>query len=65
MNMFDIIFRIWYMIAVLPYLIFLEGNKMLQNYLKKKNIYAHWDIWHSFLIVLIILLIILWANGYR
>lgn len=63
--MFDIIFKVWWMIGILPFLIFLEGSKKFSNFLKKKNIYSHWDLWHSFLVILIILFIILLANGYR
>ncbi|KKQ26966.1 MAG: hypothetical protein US41_C0027G0002 [Parcubacteria group bacterium GW2011_GWB1_37_13] len=63
--MFEFIFKIWYMMVVLPFLIFLEGNKMFSNFLKKKNIYLHWDVFHSFLFILIILYIILWVKGYR
>jgi hypothetical protein len=58
-----IIFKIWYTIAVLPFLIFLEGNTKFANFLKRKNIYDHWDIWHSLVIVLIVLLIFLLLNG--
>ena len=60
-----LLFFIWYMIAVLPFLILLEGNKMIDNFLKKKNIYHHWDMWHSVLVILIILFIILLANTPR
>lgn len=63
--MFGIIFKIWYLIAILPLLIFLEGNKMLSDFLKKRNIYTHWDSWHSLLFILIVSFIILWAKGYR
>jgi len=63
--MFEIIFKIWYMIAILPFLIFIEGNKRFSGFLKKKNIYLHWDIFHSFLFVLVILFIIFWFNGYH
>ena len=63
--MFQVIFKIWWMVAVLPFIIFLEGNKMFSNFLKKKNIYSHWDIWHSFILALIVLVIALWSQGYR
>lgn len=63
--MFAIIFKIWYMIVVLPFLIFLEGNQMFADFLKKKNIYSHWDVYHAFLFILIILAVILWVKGYR
>lgn len=60
----QILFKIWYMIAILPFLVFLEGSERLADFLKKKNIYVHWDVWHSTVIVLFILLIILLLNGY-
>lgn len=63
--MFEIIFKIWWMVAILPFLIFIEGSNKFADFLKKKNIYMHWDLWHSFLIVLIVLIIILLVNGYR
>ncbi|HTE49121.1 MAG TPA: hypothetical protein VK675_04395 [Candidatus Paceibacterota bacterium] len=63
--MFEILFKIWFMIAVLPFLVFLEGNKMLKQTLKEKKIYSHWDIWHSYIVVLIILAVILLLMGYR
>lgn len=63
--MFEILFKIWYMIAILPFLVFLEGNKMFSDFLKKRNIYSGWGIWHSFIVVLVTFLIILLANGYR
>lgn len=63
--MFEIILKIWWMVAILPFLIFIEGSKKFADFLKKKNIYSYWDLWHSFLIVLIILVIILLMNGYR
>ncbi len=60
--MWDIFLRIWYFIIILPILIFQEGNQMLINYFKKKNIY--WDVWRSLLLLLIILLFILYLTGY-
>ncbi|MEK9182659.1 MAG: hypothetical protein AAB809_01120 [Patescibacteria group bacterium] len=63
--MIDFLFKIWYMIAVLPYLVFMEGNKRFTNFLKKRNLYSGWDVWHSLLVVLIILFVVLWVNGYR
>jgi hypothetical protein len=63
--MFAIVFKIWFMIAVLPFLIFLESSKIFANFLKKRNIYLHWDVYHSFLVILFIIYIFLWAKGYR
>lgn len=53
------------MIAILPFLIFLEGNKLFAKFLKDKNIYLHWDVYHAFIIILVILFIVLWVKGFR
>lgn len=63
--MFALITKIWYFVAILPFLIFIEGSKMFADFLKKRNIYSHWDVFHSALVVLIIVAVILWVNGYR
>jgi hypothetical protein len=63
--MLEFLFKIWFLIAILPFIVFLEGNKMLAKFLKKKNIYAYWDVWHALLLILFIALIILWVKGYR
>ena len=60
-----ILFKIWYMIAILPLIVFLEGNDMIANFLKKKKIYSYWDSWHCLLLICIILAVILWIKGYR
>jgi len=61
----QIIFKIWYLIAILPFLILIEGNKKFADFLRRKNIYLGWNILHSIVVVLIILVITLWLNGYR
>ncbi|HBB49566.1 TPA: hypothetical protein DEQ22_02100 [Candidatus Nomurabacteria bacterium] len=61
----QIIFKIWYIIAILPFIMFLEGDEKLADYLKKKEIYAHWDVFHSLIVFLIILAFFLWLNGAR
>ncbi|HBA46082.1 hypothetical protein A2W67_03800 [Candidatus Nomurabacteria bacterium RIFCSPLOWO2_02_40_28] len=63
--MFEIVVVIWYLVVLLPFFLFMEGSKMLSDFLKEKKIYMHWDIWHSFIVVLCILLIVLWIKGYR
>jgi len=63
--MLEILFKIWWMIAVLPFIIFLEGSKKFAHSLKKRNIYSDWDVWHSFIVALVIVLVILWFVGYR
>ena len=62
--MLEFIFKIWYMIAILPFVIFIEGSHWLTDFLKRRKIYMHWDIWHSFLVVALVLLILLWARRY-
>lgn len=63
--MVEFLFKIWYLIALLPFFILMEGSEMFANYLKKKNIYHHWDMVHTAVIVLCIFLIVLLANGFR
>gem|GEM_PF-2147775 len=60
--MFDFIFKIWWMVAVLPYLAFLEINQMLIDFFKKRGV--HWDLWYSLLMLFILLLCILLFTGY-
>ena len=48
---------VWYMIAVLPYLIFMEGYTMLKKVLAKRGI--EFTMLHYILVFLLILLIIL------
>ena len=38
---------------------------MFAGFLKKKKIYAHWDVYHSFIVVLAILAVLLWIKGYH
>ena len=60
----EIIFKIWYFIAILPFFILIEASAKLGEFLKKKEIYMSWDIFHAFVVLLIILFIILLLNGY-
>ena len=60
----ELIFKAWWMVAVLPYIILLESTKLLAAALKKHNIYNYWDIWHSFLVVFIAIFIIVFLTGY-
>ena len=60
----DFIFKIWWMVGILPALIFADGTKKFSNFLKQRGIYTHWDIWHSFIVLALIVLAILWATGY-
>jgi hypothetical protein len=62
--MFEFIFKIWFMIAVLPFIALSEGSKAFAGFLKKRNMYMHWDIWHSYLLAAVILLIVLLITGY-
>jgi len=61
----QIIFKIWYIIVILPFIMFLEVNDKFAKFLKKKEIYAHWDVFHSLIVFLIILAFFLWLNGAR
>lgn len=64
-GMFEIIFKIWYMIAVLPFLIFLKGYDMFKEFMSKHGYPLSWiHIVYLLLAILIILLIVLLGNGY-
>ncbi len=64
-SMFEVFFKIWYFVVILPFIIFLEGSDLVADFLKKRNMYLYWDVWHSYLFVLILLLIFLWMDGFR
>jgi hypothetical protein len=60
--MFEVIFKIWWMIALMPLFIFQEGNKWMVKFLRQRGIY--WDVWYSLLVCLIIILLVLLIGGY-
>jgi hypothetical protein len=61
----EILTQIWFFVMILPFLIISEGNAMFAKFLKKNGIYAHWDMIHLSLLILVVLLIVLLAKGYR
>ncbi len=63
--MYMILFLIWYMIAILPMFIMMEATERFSKFLKKRGIYEHWDMWHSSLVLLFVVLIFLYVEGYR
>jgi len=60
--MFEIIFKIWFLIAILPYTLAREGYAKLKPWLAKKGIMIDWM--DTTLFSLIILLLILLMLGY-
>ena len=61
----EVLAKIWYMIAVLPLFIFNEGSDKFRDFLKRKNIYQHWDRLHSLVVVLLVLAAFIWFEGLR
>lgn len=61
----DIIFKILYIMFVLPFIIFVEGSKKFAAYLRKKNFYQNWDIYHAFVVLGLVLIVVLWFLGFR
>jgi len=55
--MFEVLFKIWWMIALLPLLIVIEGYKKLKQFMNKHDYSPDWA-W-TWLVILIVLLIIL------
>jgi heme/copper-type cytochrome/quinol oxidase subunit 2 len=63
--MFEFFFKVWFLIAILPFLIFQQGVVWFKGYLKKHN--REWDsiyYIYALLIVLVIILLVLLAFGY-
>ncbi|MEK7080786.1 MAG: hypothetical protein AAB902_00070 [Patescibacteria group bacterium] len=59
----EIIFKIWFLVAILPFTIASEGWKMFKKFM------SHGNRWHYFpyvlLVILVILLVVLLMLGYR
>ena len=62
--MLEFVSKIWYFIVILPFFILIEASAKFGEFLKEKKIYMYWDIFHAFVVLLIILFFILLANGY-
>jgi len=62
--MFEIIFKIWFLIAIIPLTIAQEGWVKFKKFMDKdKN---RWDYFPYILLgILVFILIVLLANGYR
>ena len=61
----DFLFKAWYMIGILPFFIFNEASDKFRDFLKRKNIYQHWDKLHSLLLLLVFLLLVFYFEGFR
>ncbi len=63
--MFEIIFKIWYIIAILPAYIAIEGWEMLKKFMAKHGYKL--DPFYALLVVLvfILLILLLLRYGYR
>jgi len=61
--MFEIFFRIWYFIAILPILIAIEGYSMFKKFMSQGNRWAKMP--YFLLIFFVILLVLLLIAGYR
>ena len=61
--MFEVLFKVWWMIAILPFLVVAEAYGMTKKFMGQGK---RWDYFlYGFLAVLIILLVILLFVGYR
>ncbi|HEY4493892.1 MAG TPA: hypothetical protein VJB95_00460 [Candidatus Paceibacterota bacterium] len=56
-------FVIWYMIAVLPFYMLMEGWGMLKKVMGEKNWW--WKVPYVILLVLVFILTVLLTKGYR
>ena len=63
--MFEIFFKIWFLIAILPILIFQKGYEMYKDHMKKNNRpLDSMYLLYALLAVLVIILIVLLVYGY-
>lgn len=63
--MFEILFKIWFLIAILPVLIVQEGIKIYKEYMKKHDNPTDWmHLVYVLLIVLIVIFVVLLLFGY-
>jgi len=59
----ELLFKIWYLVAILPVLIIIEGYDMFMKFMSKGN---RWSKFPYYLLgFLVFLLIVLWIKGYR
>ena len=61
----ELLFLAWYVMAILPMFIFVEATAKLSKFLKERDIYDGWDKWHSLLVILIILAMVLYSAGVK
>jgi len=61
--MWEIIFKVWYIIAILPFLILIESYSRFKKFLKIKDSFL--ALSYFILLILAILLVILLGLGYR
>jgi len=62
-NMGEFIFKIWFLVAILPFTIASEGCKMFKKFMDKGNRWYYFP--YVLLAILVILLVILLLLGYR
>jgi NhaP-type Na+/H+ or K+/H+ antiporter len=63
--MLDVLKMIWFLVVILPILIFQEGLAWFKKYLEKNNREWNWIYFvYAILVVLVIILLILLINGY-
>lgn len=60
-----VIFAVKYMVFVLPLFVLQEVHFAFAKFLKDRGIYDGWDKWHSFLVLGIVLIIVLYSSGVR
>lgn len=63
--MFEILFKIWFLIAILPVLLVTEGYKLLKKFLLKHNIKLDPLYIVLFALIVLLLVLLLLKYGYR
>ena len=63
--MFEIVFKIWFLIAVLPLTIAQEGWAMLKKFMDKHNYHPDWAYTLLAFLIIFLFVAILLQYGYR
>ena len=63
--MLEVLFKVWWMIAVLPFLIAIEGYKKLKKFLNKHGYSPDWAWAWLFILIVFLIVLLLLQYGYH
>lgn len=63
--MFELIFKIWYLIAIFPVLIILDGWEMFKKYMGRKGYKVDLAFTLLFILIIALITVLLLQYGYK